>query len=158
MRTSLKSLIPKSYEFEPKTIGEHILKRRLFLDMKQTEVAELFNVTKFTVGNWENGHAEPKFCQTPILIKFLGYDPVDHNPNSIAELLYFKRRELGWTQRVAARNLGVDPCTWSSWECGGAIMTHKHRRLVVSFLDITEEVINERMRRQWNERHRRQKK
>ncbi|MDP1549042.1 MAG: hypothetical protein Q8L97_02615 [Nitrosomonas sp.] len=153
MRTSLKSLIPKSYEFEPKTIGEHILKRRLFLNMMQIDVAALFNVTHFTVGNWENGHAKPKFCQTPILIKFLGYDPVNLNPKSIAELLFAKRRELGWTQKVASQNLGVDPCTWSSWECGGTIMTHEHRRLVASFLGIAEDAINEAIRTKWNELH-----
>ena len=121
--------------------------------MKQTEVAELFNVTKFTVGNWENGHSEPKFCQTPILIKFLGYDPVKLNPNSIAELLFAKRSELGWSQKIAARNLDVDPCTWSSWECGGTIMTHKHRRLIALFLGMADEEVNEAMKKQWNERH-----
>ncbi len=153
MRTSLKSLIPKPYEFEPKAIGEHILKRRLFLNMKQTEVAELFNVTHFTVGNWENGHSEPKFCQTPILIKFLGYDPVNLNPKSIAELLFAKRRELGWSQRVVARNLGVDPCTVKDWEGGGTIMKNDHRRLVASFLGMNEDIIDKTMRKQWNERH-----
>lgn len=122
--------------------------------MKQIEVAELFNVTHFTVGNWENGHVEPKFCQTPTLIKFLGYDPVNLNPNSIAELLFAKRRELGWSQKIAARKLGVDPCTWSSWECGGTIMTQEHRRLVALFLDIAEEAVNEIMRKQWNKLHR----
>lgn len=65
--------------------------------MKQTGVAELFNVTNFTVGNWES--------QIPSLIKFLGYDPVNLNPNSIAELLFAKRRELGWSQRVAEKKL-----------------------------------------------------
>ena len=144
MLTSLKSFILKPYNFEPKTIGEHILKRRLFLNMKQIEVAKLFNVTLFTVGNWENGHSKPKFCQTPILIKFLGYDPVHLNPEFIAELLFAKRRELGWTQKVTARNLGVDPCTWSSWECGKAITMHKHRKLVASFLGVLEEIVNER--------------
>lgn len=112
--------------------------------MKQAEVAALFSVTHFTVGNWENGYAEPKFCQTPILIKFLGYDPVNLNPKSIAELLFAKRRELGWSQKIAARNLGVDPCTWSSWECGGTIMIYEHRRQVASFLGIAEEIINEK--------------
>jgi len=121
--------------------------------MKQSKVAELFNVTHFTVGNWENGHAEPKFYQTPILIKFLGYDPVNYNPNSIAELLLAKRRVLGWNQKIAARKLGVDPCTWSNWECGGTIMTHNHRHLVASFLDINEEIVNEIMKKQWNVRH-----
>lgn len=121
--------------------------------MKQTEVTELFNVTHFIVGNWENGHAKPKLCHTPILIKFLSYDSVNHNPNSITELLFTKRRELGWSQEIAARKLGVDPCTWSSWACGGAIMTHKYRHLVASFLDINEEIVNEIMKKQWNVRH-----
>ena len=106
-------------------MGEHILKRRLFLNMTQLEVGELFEVTSFTVGNWESGHAKPKIFQIPILIKFLGYDPTNHNPNSIAEHLLFKRRVPGWSQKEAARILGIDPCTWSSWECGGTIMTHK---------------------------------
>ncbi|MDO8334803.1 MAG: hypothetical protein Q7T35_09075, partial [Nitrosomonas sp.] len=137
---------------EPKTLGEHILKRRLFLNMRQIEVAELFNVTHFTVGNWENGHSEPKFCHTPTLIKFLGYDPVNLNLKSIAELLFAKRRELGWSQRVAARNLGVNPCTWSSWECGGTIMMHKHRHLIAVFLGVIDETINKKMGMQWNKK------
>lgn len=121
--------------------------------MKQTDVAALFNVTHFTIGNWENGHAKPNFFHSATLIKFLGYDPVKLNPNSIAELLFAKRRVLGWSQRIAARNLGIDPCTWSSWECGGTIMTHEHRRRVASFLDIAEETICRSMKKQWNERH-----
>ena len=155
MPVTLKSLIPRVYDFEPQTLGEHILKRRLFLNMKQMEVAELFNVTHFTVGNWENGHAEPKFCQTPILIKFLGFDPVNHNHNhnSIAELLYIKRRKLGWSQKIAAKKLGVDPCTVGDWERGGTIMKHDHRRLIASFLGIAEETVYETMKKQWNERH-----
>ncbi|GJL72576.1 MAG: hypothetical protein NMNS01_17750 [Nitrosomonas sp.] len=149
IRVTLNTLIPKQYEFEPKTVGEHLLKRRLTLKLTQAEVGKLFNVSPFTIFNWEKGHTEPKIFQIPILINFLGYDPTNHNPNSIAERLFIRRRELGWTQRMAARELGVDPCTWSSWECGGTIMTHKHRRLVASFLGIAEEIINENMKKRW---------
>ena len=154
MRTSLKSLISKPYEFEPRTLGEHLLKRRLFLNMTQAEVGKQFEVTSFTVCNWENGHAEPKIFQIPILIKFLGYDPVNLNPKSIAELLFAKRRELGWSQREVARNLGVDPCTVKDWESGGTITKLDHRRLVASFLGIHEDIIDENMRKQWNKLHR----
>lgn len=152
MRTTLKSLISKPYDFEPKTLGEHLLKRRLFLELSQAEVGKLFNVCSFTVGNWEKGHSEPKIFQIPILIEFLGYDPINHHSNSIAELLLVKRKKLGWTQKVAAKNLDVDPCTWSSWECGGTIKTYKHRQLVAEFLDISEEIVGEVMMRQWGER------
>ena len=153
VRANLKSLIPKEYEFEPRTLGEHLLKRRLFLNLKQAEVARLFNVSPFTVFNWEKGQTEPQIFQIPILIDFLGYDPINPISHSIAEHLQNKRRKLGWTQKIAARNIGVDPCTWSSWECGGTIMTHEHRRLIAPFLGIAEETINENMRKQWNERH-----
>ena len=121
--------------------------------MTQTEVGRQFGVSSFTVFNWEKGKTVPQIMCIPVLIKFLGYDPTSTIPNTIAEQLLFKRREQGWTQKIAARNLGVDPCTWSSWECGGTIMTHKHRQMVASFLGMNEEVIIEKMRKQWNERH-----
>jgi len=116
-------------------------------------VAELFGVSLFTICNWEKEHTEPKIFQIPLIIKFLGYDPSKTIPSSIAEHLLFKRRELGWTQKMAARKFGIDSCTWSSWECGGTIMTHKHRRLIASFLGMAEEIINEKMKKQRNERH-----
>lgn len=75
--------------------------------MKQTEVAELFNVTHFIVGNWENGHLEPKFCQIPILKNFLDMILLVTILIRLLILLLIKRRELGWTQKVAARNLGM---------------------------------------------------
>jgi len=61
VRTSLKSLISKEYEyeFESKTLGEHILKRRLFLNLTQAELSEQFSVTSFTVCNWEKGKTAP---------------------------------------------------------------------------------------------------
>lgn len=153
MRTSLKSFIPKPYDFEPKTIGEHILKRRLFLKLSQPQLAKLLGVSPETILNWELNYRQPSINHMGKLIKFLGYDPASINPSSIAELLLAKRRVLGWTQKVVARNLGVDPCTWSSWECGGTIMKHDHRRLIASFLGIAENTINKTMKKQWNELH-----
>lgn len=146
-------MIPKAYDFDPKNLGEHLRKRRLILGLTQVEVGKLFNTSPDTILNWEKGYSEPLIFQIPILIDFLDYYPINLTPNSIAEHLQQKRQKLGWTQKVAAKNLGVDPCTWSSWECGGTIMTHKHRWLVAGFLGIDEEIIDEIMRKQWNERH-----
>lgn len=137
-RISLKSLIHKPYDFEPKTLGEHILKRRLFLKLSQPQLAKLLEVAAETVLNWELNYRKPGINHIRKLIQFLGYDPALPNPSSIAELLLAKRRLLGWTQKVAAQNLGVDPCTWSSWECGGTIMMREHRRLIAVFLDISD--------------------
>jgi len=146
-------LIPNKYDFEPKTIGQHLLKHRLSLDLTQGEVGKLFNVSSNTIYNWEKGHSEPEISHIPVLIKFIGHDPINSAPTSIAEHLKNKRRGLGWTQKLAAKKLGVDPCTWSSWEGGGTIMTHKHRRLVAQFLVMDAEIVDEIMRKQWNERH-----
>lgn len=103
--------------------------------------------------NWELNYKKPSINHIGKLTQFLGYDPVLSNPSSIAELLLAKRRELGWTQKVAARNLGIDPCTWSRWECGGTIMTYRRRQLVAEFLSMNGKIVDEIMRRQWNERH-----
>ncbi len=148
-------MIPKPYDFDPKTWGEHLLKQRLMLELTQAEVSKLFNVSANTIYNWEKGHSEPLIFHIPRLIEFLGYDPFNPSPTppSIAEHLKQKRRKLGWTQKVAAKNLGVDPCTWSSWECGGTIMTHKHRKMIASFLGVDTKTLTEIMRKQWNERH-----
>jgi hypothetical protein len=38
---TLKSLIEKPYDFEPKTLGEHVKRRRLKMGLMQKEVAKL---------------------------------------------------------------------------------------------------------------------
>jgi transcriptional regulator with XRE-family HTH domain len=63
----------------------------------------------------------------PAVIRFLGYNPLQA-PTTIAERLKAKRRELGWTQKTAARKLGVNPCTWSDWERGRVILPSKKAR------------------------------
>jgi DNA-binding XRE family transcriptional regulator len=124
------------------------------LGMQQKEVAPLLEVTSETVCNWENNNSKPKIQHIPILINFLGYDPEPSNPSTIAEHLAAKRRELGWNQRAAAKHLGVDPCTWSSWENGGTIMAIAHRRLVALFLGLPEADVWIEMKRKWNSQHR----
>ena len=135
-RISLKSLIPKRYDFVPKTLGDHVLKRRLYLKLSQPQLAKILGVAPETVLNWELNYRKPSINHIGKLIQFLGYDPESRNSNSIADLLLAERRKLGWSQKVAAWNLGIDPCTWSNWECGGAIRIHKHRKLVAAFLDL----------------------
>jgi len=121
--------------------------------MLQAEVASLFGVTLFTICNWENDLTKPKIQHIPTLIKFLGYDPEPPKPTTIADHLAARRRELGWSQRTAAKCLGVDPCTWSSWENGGTIMALKHRRLVATFLGLSESEVHAEMKKKWNGQH-----
>ena len=59
VRANLKSLRKKPFDFEPKTLGEQIKKRRLQLGLSQKEAGERLGVTSFTVLNWEKGKTEP---------------------------------------------------------------------------------------------------
>jgi transcriptional regulator with XRE-family HTH domain len=134
VRVRLKSLIPKSYDFEPKTLGDHIRRRRLMLSLTQDETAERLRVNAWTVLNWETGETKPAIQFIPALVAFLGYDPEPMSVETLAGRLVSRRRELGWSQSVAARSLGIDPSTWAGWEAGARVATEAHRQLVKGFL------------------------
>ena len=62
-------------KMSPKTIGEHLKKRRLELGWGQQQVAVATGYTWLSVSNWERGVCRPtKQAMIPI-IAFLGYDP-----------------------------------------------------------------------------------
>lgn len=111
-------------------------------------------MNEWTVGNWETGQTKPVLRFIPTIIQFLGYDPEPPQQKTIAEHLKAKRRELGWSQKEAAWNLGVDPSTWSSWESGGTIMAFAHRKCVATFIDMPESEIRSLMRIRWGTAHR----
>jgi transcriptional regulator with XRE-family HTH domain len=128
-------LIPKPYDFEPKFLGEHVRKRRLEKGQMQKEAATELGVNPWTVLNWEKGHTEPPIGTIPAILQYLGYDPFPE-PLNLPEQLLAKRRQEGWSIKVAAKSVGVDPCTWGDWERGQMILYHQHRIRVASLLDL----------------------
>lgn len=60
---------------QPKTIGEHIKRRRLELHLLQRDVAGLIGVHPESVKNWERGVLKPMIRHLPKIIEFLGYTP-----------------------------------------------------------------------------------
>lgn len=108
----------------------------LGLSLKETGMR--IGVTEFTIINWESGSRTPLNTSMPAIIQFLGYDPYPPAPKTNAARLLAKRREFGWTQKVTAQKLGVDPATWSTWELGGTVLFAKHRTLVARFLRLPE--------------------
>lgn len=153
MPVTLKCLKPKKTDFEPRTLGEHIKKKRLELGLTQKEASQHLGVTPFTVINWENGLRKPAIRHVPAICRFLGYHPELPAPKTLPERLAARRRELGWTQRVAAKKLGVDPGTWSDWERGGTIMANAHRRMIARFLGLSEDEVYFAMQQRWNDSH-----
>jgi DNA-binding transcriptional regulator YiaG len=59
----------------PKTLGEHVKKRRLELHLLQSQLARLLRVDRASVQNWERSIHEPNAEVIPNVIDFLGYDP-----------------------------------------------------------------------------------
>jgi DNA-binding XRE family transcriptional regulator len=60
---------------EPKTLGEHIKKRRLEIHLIQSQLAKRLGVHRVSVQNWERNIYQPTTELMPQIIEFLGYDP-----------------------------------------------------------------------------------
>jgi len=74
----------RGYPKSPKTIGQHIRKRRMDLRLLQRDVAGIIGVTECTVFGWEKGMREPSTKHVPRIIDFLGYSPFE-GPGDIFE-------------------------------------------------------------------------
>ncbi len=114
---TLKCLKPKETDFAPRTLGEHIRKRRLVVGMTQEDAARCLKVTAATLLNWELGKTEPRIQYIPAVVLFLGYDPYPAAATLPERMLAF-RRARGWTMAQAAQKIGVDEGTWEVWERG----------------------------------------
>jgi transcriptional regulator with XRE-family HTH domain len=152
MPIKLKSLKPKETDFEPHTLGEHLRKRRLELNLTQKEVADQLGVNPWTILNWEKGHTEPPMASIPAIARFLGYDPFPQ-PETLSQHLLAKRRAMGWSIKEAARELGVDPASWGNWERGQMILYRQHRTLVARLLDLSADALDQEMASRWNRSH-----
>lgn len=153
MPIRLKALKPKETDFEPQTVGDHIRKRRLLLELTQKAVARILKVSQFSIINWERGEFQPSNVTTlHRIIVFLGYDPLPEG-RTIPERLRQKRRQMGWGQRELAEHLGVDRCTVTGWELGGTILKRSHRSMVARLLGLAEADLSCEMADRWNKNH-----
>jgi site-specific DNA recombinase len=102
---------------EPKTIGDHIRKKRFSMKLFQKDAAKMIGVDKCLINNWEGNHTSPHIQFIPAIIKFLGYNPLPPATNW-ADRLVRHRTSIGMTQGESARRIGVDPSTLARWERG----------------------------------------
>lgn len=103
----LKSLRPKDYSETPRTLGEHLKKRRRELGLLQREAAERMEIDTWTYLNWEKDKTLPVAARFRPVLTFLGYDPTPA-PNTLAERLRASRRTSGVTFSQVAQYLGWD--------------------------------------------------
>lgn len=147
-------MIKQPYDFEPKTLGDHVRRKRLKTGLTQKEAASKLGVNPWTILNWEKGRTEPPMASIPIIIQFLGYNPFP-KPKTTPQRLLAKRREMGWSIKEAARAGGVDPTTWGNWECGQMILYRQHRALVARMLGLSADALDQEMAARWNRSHER---
>ena len=98
------------------SIGDHIKKKRIDLNLFQKDVAKLIGVKEESVYNWENNYSKPKIYLHPRIIKFLGYVPFDLPKETIGDKIKSYRKEHGLSQRKLAKLWGVDQTTIRDWE------------------------------------------
>ena len=71
----LKTNKPLPYHNPPRTLGEHLRRRRHELGMFQKDVADRLGVNQWTLIGWEQNRKKPAVRLMPRIIRFLGYDP-----------------------------------------------------------------------------------
>lgn len=117
VRLSARSPSNPTYPTELKTLGDHLRKRRLDLDLLQHEVAEQLGVDDDSVCHWATSYSIPKPYLIPRVIEFLGYAPWAA-PATFGEWLVMARRANGLSRKRFAKRLGVDDSTVFRWKSG----------------------------------------
>ncbi len=59
----------------PKTIGEHMIKKRIDMRLTQAVIAKQLGVARSTVGNWEGNFCRPYGKVREQIVAWLGFDP-----------------------------------------------------------------------------------
>ena len=81
----------KGYPVQPKTLGEHIKKRRLDLCVRQTEVAARLGMHFAALQLWERGVGDPGVKPLPEIVRFLGYVPFECEPTPGGRISFLRR-------------------------------------------------------------------
>lgn len=107
-----------SYPEYPKTIGDHIRKKRMDLKLLQKDVAEIFSVSEDCITFWENNRNNPQIRYYPRIIKFLGYWPIKLELLTFNDRIRSYRFLNGLSQKRFADMMNVDPKTLVQLENG----------------------------------------
>ena len=116
------------------TVGDHIRKKRMDMDLYQREVAEIISAPEATGQMWECYGYEPRMRYWPGVISFLGYEPYSP-PRTMSEKVEVIRRRFGLTSRELAQRIQADPGAITRWETGGAIRKERHRRAIAELCE-----------------------
>jgi DNA-binding transcriptional regulator YiaG len=124
---------PQHFPLAPKTLGEHLRKRRYEGNWQQKEVALRLGVNQWTLIGWETDRSTPSVRMLPRIMDFLGYNPFPE-PVTLGELIVAKRRSFGIARKRLAWALGVDENVLQAWEAERKLPTGEHRDAIEWFL------------------------
>jgi len=110
--------MPISYPKNPKTVGEHLRKKRMELKLLQSDLAKILGVSTDCVTYWENNRSKPQIQHYPAIQLFLGYSLVKVNEKKFEGRLRAYRWRKGLSHKRLGEMLGVDASTVGSWEKG----------------------------------------
>ncbi|MBI4659541.1 MAG: helix-turn-helix transcriptional regulator [Verrucomicrobia bacterium] len=139
---------------EPKTIGEHLRRRRAQLRLHQSQAARRLGISTVTLSRWELDKVYPTWGHHSKIIEYLGYDifkltglrdPYRNEPEGVANLLKAageeigaqirqRRLELRMTVVELARHLQVSARTLRDWENGLHRPERRSRGRVAKFI------------------------
>lgn len=107
----------RGYPVHPRSVGEHLRKRRLDLGLYQSQVAKQLGVDETTIVNWEKGRTHPADRYFPRIVAFLGYVPFDVPQDPLGRLRYYKLVH-GLSYEALGRELGMDASVVTGWLAG----------------------------------------
>jgi transcriptional regulator with XRE-family HTH domain len=139
---------------QPKSIGEHLRKRRFDLGIRQAEAAQRLAVSKRTLSLWECDRVYPTWPQQPAVVTYLGYDPFTNpelgrptgnetqdvaflaptGPLSLGQQIRKRGMELKKNRKEYAKELGVSVKTLWGWETSRCQPGPRHFKWLSSFL------------------------
>jgi DNA-binding XRE family transcriptional regulator len=102
--------IPRDIVPPPVTLGQHLKQRRDKLKLRQRDVADILGVGQFTYMTWEKDQSEPRPRYYPVIIGWLGYNPLRVSATKGSRRRY-ERLSLGFTTDQMAARLGIDQGT-----------------------------------------------
>jgi DNA-binding XRE family transcriptional regulator len=120
LQVPVTSLIPlKSIELgEDTPVGLHVRKKRTELRLLQKDVANIVGVSEDCITFWENGRSKPQIQHMPKVIRFLGYNPVEGESETLGGRIRNYRVENGLSHEKLGKLLGIDPSRICAWEKG----------------------------------------
>jgi len=72
----------RRYPTNPKTLGDHLRKKRVELQLSMTQLAKVLGVgvTDTAIEKWEKNQNRPTEEHRMRILDFLGFDPASYNP------------------------------------------------------------------------------